>query len=73
MSAWKPTHTTRLPSDCSYAKDLRSSDLLPLNHLYMALFDVFLFFFVNRLHFSRFKMKKAELAAVQRNRPVADG
>ena len=44
MSAWKPTHTMRLPSDCSYAKDLRSSDLLPLNHLYMALFDVFLFF-----------------------------
>ena len=33
----------------------------------------FSFFFVNRLHFSRFKMKKAELAAVQRNRPVADG
>ena len=44
MSAWKATHTTRLPSDCSYSKDLRSSDLLPLNHLYMALFDVFLFF-----------------------------
>ena len=44
MSAWKATHTTRLPSDCSYSKDLRSSDLLPLNHLYMAVFDVFLFF-----------------------------
>lgn len=30
-------------------------------------------FFVNRLHFSRFKMKKAELTVVERNRPVVDG
>ena len=44
MSAWKLTHAARLPKDCSYALDLRSSDLLPLNYLYMAVFDVFLFF-----------------------------
>lgn len=44
MSAWKLTQATQLPRDCSYALDLRSSDLLPLNHLYMALFDVFLCF-----------------------------